>query len=310
MFYYFLSTPGPLSEHLVPPSVPFLGLRRGCLDKEASARPARRPLAAVPAPIGEVPAESGDGSSHDLVAILVEIHNGTGQEEIPQAQEEDIEEEDEAQGDPTGVTLGQIAPEDRGFLHNEEATEGEEERVARDVVAMPLVAFMETGPLVREMVHQDAFRHWVKAVARQVLYEQEGLCGTQPESSPHHQTREMAEGEQDAACGQVDNEKNEATQENAGPTPGGSDKLAARKQRQVRKGPYGKSTRGCQLAQGYLLPLAAPPPIGEASAGGAWDCLRPAACMSYSPSPTATGKPSLSLSGSISSAHFYTVAPV
>lgn len=66
------------------------------------ARAPWRPGLMIPAAIGEVPGKGAHCGTHHLVSILVEINYGTEQQEVPEAQQQHIEQEDEAQGCTSG----------------------------------------------------------------------------------------------------------------------------------------------------------------------------------------------------------------
>lgn len=50
-----------------------------------------RPGLMIPAAIGEVPGKGAYCSAHHLVSVLVEIDDGTEQQEVPEAQQQHVE---------------------------------------------------------------------------------------------------------------------------------------------------------------------------------------------------------------------------
>lgn len=99
-----------------------------------------RPGLMIPAAIGEVPGKGTHRGPHHLVSILVEIDDGAEQQEVPEAQQQHVEQEDKAQGCAGRQPMSQILGEHCCFLGHEQAAEGEQEGVGGDRVSPPLVA--------------------------------------------------------------------------------------------------------------------------------------------------------------------------
>lgn len=154
--------------------------------EEPMARAPWRPGLMIPAAVGEVPGEGAHCSAHHFVSILVEIDDGTEQQEVPEAQQQHVEQEDEAQGCTRRQPMGQVLGEHCCFLRHEQAAEGEQEGVGGDRVAPPLVAGRQAAASVGQLVKQQALGQRLQAGAGQVLDEQEGPAGPPPHSCPHH----------------------------------------------------------------------------------------------------------------------------
>lgn len=155
------------------------------------ARAPWRPGLMIPAAIGEVPGKGAHCSAHHFVSILVEIDDGTEQQEVPEAQQQHIEQEDEAQGCASGQPMGQVLGKHCCFFSHEQAAEGEQEGVGGDGVAPPLVASCQAAAAVGQLVEQQALGQRLKAGAGQVLDEQEGPASPPPHGCPHHQSAKM-----------------------------------------------------------------------------------------------------------------------
>lgn len=141
----------------------------------------------VPAAIGEVPGEGTHSSTHHLVGILVEVNDSAEQQEVPEAQEQHVEKEDESQRGTGRQPMRQVPSKDCGFLSHEQAAEGEQEGMRGDSVAPPLVASCQAAATVRQLVEQQPLGQRLKTGARQVLNEQESTASPSPYCCPYHQ---------------------------------------------------------------------------------------------------------------------------
>lgn len=199
--------------------------------EEPMARAPWRPGLMIPAAIGEVPSKGAYCSAHHLVSILVEIDNCTEQQEVPEAQQQHIEQEDKAQRRTSRQPMGQVLGEHCRFLSHEQAAEGEQEGVGGDCVAPPLVAGGQAAAAVGQLVEQQALGQRLEAGAGQVLNEQEGAAGSPPHCCPDYQPAQVPGSHCHTPCSQEHHQQHEAPQEGACPAPCRIHKLSVAEKR-------------------------------------------------------------------------------
>lgn len=186
----------------------------------------RRQRAWIPNPICQIPPGEGAYGPEQLVRHVVEVNRGAGEHPHPnnhyeiQSHVQNVEHHPR-QRRQTGCLQGGHR---RRFLHDEEGGVGQDERVPRDVVAVPVVAGSPAGGFVSEAL--DELRSVeCKTGAGYVLDVEEGLGADVPHGGGHHQRQQPPAEEGHAPVEGGVGEEEEGSQQQQGPTPGQLDKV-------------------------------------------------------------------------------------